>query len=269
MKKWDQRYFVATTARLYYFKTMDDFKRGNVHPSGVIVMKDHVVEPTPSNCEFVLRGADRTYRFKADDEGMAHRWITALRAVQISSMAEWSTREMVSFGRMVGFPEEFLKFLMANNMDGNGFARLKTSAQLAEKRYLGRTDTIWTLLNNLRTPDVHDWLARFSAFCQKNASERPLENAEMLCLIRLGKGLEVMNSLDKPEETTAKPPAASPRQLPPQQRQPQYTPAPVTMAPAPYAPYSPVPDPHSYEATVSSYGGDPYEDDDGPVADDV
>lgn len=31
-----------------------------------------------------LRGDDRTYRFKADDEGMAHRWITALRAVQIS-----------------------------------------------------------------------------------------------------------------------------------------------------------------------------------------
>ena len=84
MKKWDERYFVATTARLYYFKTMDDFKRGDVKPSGVIVMKDHVVEPTSSNREFVLRGADRTYRFKADDEGMAHRWITALRAVQVS-----------------------------------------------------------------------------------------------------------------------------------------------------------------------------------------
>ena len=89
-----------------------DFKRGN-DPSGIIPIKDHVVEPTPSNCEFMyvpasapqlpnsnaaesatrtlslagarsLRGIDRTYRFKADDEGMAHRWITALRAVQVS-----------------------------------------------------------------------------------------------------------------------------------------------------------------------------------------
>ena len=83
MKKWDERYFVLTTARLYYFKTMEDFKRGN-DPSGIIPIKDHVVEPTPSNCEFILRGIDRTYRFKADDEGMAHRWITALRAVQVS-----------------------------------------------------------------------------------------------------------------------------------------------------------------------------------------
>ena len=181
MKKWDQRYFVATTGRLYYFKTQEDFKRGNVHPSGIIVLKDHVVEAAPSNCEFdfVLRGADRTYKFKADDEGMAHRWITALRAVQISSMAEWSTREMASFGQMVGFPKEFLNFLMANNMDGNGFARLKTSAQLAEKRYFGRTDTIWSLLNNLRTPDVHDWLTRFSAFCQK--SELAAEPLRLFC----------------------------------------------------------------------------------------
>jgi hypothetical protein len=266
MQKWDVRYVVATIGRLYYFKTPEDFKSGNVHPSGIIVLKDHVVEPTPSNCEFVLRGADRTYRFKADDEGILHRWITALRAVQISSMAEWSTREMVSFGRMVGFSEEFLKFLMASNMDGNKFARLKTSAQLVEKRYLGRTDTIWTLLNNLRTPDVHDWLTRFSAFCQQNASERPLENAEMRCLIRLGKGLDAMNSLDKPEETTPPvSPLASPRQPPPlQQQQPQYIPAPVAMAPAPYALHRPVPDPHSYEATMFQSSDFP-----GPVADDV
>ena len=136
MKKWDQRYFVATTGRLYYFKTQEDFKRGNVHPSGIIVLKDHVVEAAPSNCEFdfVLRGADRTYKFKADDEGMAHRWITALRAVQISSMAEWSTRELISFGRMVGFPEEALTFLLKNNMDGNLFARLKTPSQLAVRQ---------------------------------------------------------------------------------------------------------------------------------------
>ena len=76
-----------------------------------------------------------------------------------------------------------------------------------------------------------------------DASERQLENAEMLCLIRLGKGLEVMNSLDKPEE-------AMPRQPMPQQQQPRYTPPPVAMAPAPMPVYN-------------------YEDDDGPVADDV
>ena len=57
MKKWDERYFVLTIARLYYFKTMDDFKRGNASaPSGIILIKDHVIEPTPSNCEFILRG---------------------------------------------------------------------------------------------------------------------------------------------------------------------------------------------------------------------
>ena len=74
------------------------------------------------------------------------------------------------------------------------------------KGYSGRSDTVWTLLNGLRTPAVHDWLNRFSAFCQKNAAERQLENAEMLCLIRLGKGLELMNLLDKPEEVSAQPP---------------------------------------------------------------
>ena len=73
------------------------------------------------------------------------------------------------------------------------------------KGYSGRSDTVWTLLNGLRTPAVHDWLNRFSAFCQKNAAERQLENAEMLCLIRLGKGLELMNLLDKPEEVSAQP----------------------------------------------------------------
>jgi hypothetical protein len=31
-----------------------------------------------------MRGEERTYKFRADDEGMAGRWITALRAVQIS-----------------------------------------------------------------------------------------------------------------------------------------------------------------------------------------
>jgi len=81
---------------------------------------------------------------------------------------------------------------------------------------------------------VHDWLNRFSAFCQKNAAERQLENAEMLCLIRLGKGLEMMNSLDKDDEDDMPPP-------PP--------------APAPAVDYG--------------YGGGYDEDDDGPVADDV
>jgi hypothetical protein len=233
MKKWDARYFVLTTARLYYFKTMEDFKEGNGQPSGIIQIKDHVIEATPSNCEFVLRGADRTYRFKADDEGMAHRWITALRAVQVSSMAEWSARELIAFGRMVGFPGEALLFFHEKNIDGNLFARLKSPSHLTAKGYTGRSDTIWMMLNNLMTPAVHDWLARFSAFCKNNASERQLENAEMLCLIRLGKGLEVMNSRNTPEETT-------PIQPPPPQQQPQYewmispqdTPERVAMAPA-------------------------------------
>lgn len=155
-------------------------------------------------------------------------------------------RELIVFGRMVGFPEEALTFLQKVNMDGNAFSRLKNPTQLAvrapavtrrrgpsarpapsaswqpfvvavqTKGYTGRSDTIWTMLNSLRTPAVHDWLTRFSAFCQKSeqsfvlcvpcvgcvtslvlnppsadASERQLENAEMLCLIRLGKGLEV------------------------------------------------------------------------------
>lgn len=110
---------------------------------------------------------------------------------------------------------------------------------------------MWTLLNGLRTPAVHDWLNRFSAFCQKNAAERQLENAEMLCLIRLGKGLELMNLLDKPDDEpgpmTPSAPAPAPYQAP---------------APAPQA-YAPAPAPvENYD-----YGYD--EDDDGPVADDV
>jgi len=86
MKKWDERYFVLTCQRLYYFKTMEDFKRGS-DPSGIISIKDHVVEGSPSPLEFGLRGEERTYKFKADDEGMAGRWVTALRAVQISCMS--------------------------------------------------------------------------------------------------------------------------------------------------------------------------------------
>lgn len=248
MKKWDERYFVLTTQRLYYFKTMEDFKRGG-DPSGIISVKDHVVEGAASPLEFGLRGEDRTFKFKADDEGMAGRWVTALRAVQISSIAEWSCRELISFGRICQFPEEALSWLQANNYDGQKFGRLKNPAHLATKGYSGRSDTVWVLLNGLRTPAVHDWLNRFSAFCQKNAAERQLENAEMLCLIRLGKGLELMNSLDKPDEEDAPPP-------------PQFqAPAP---APPPQQYYAPAPAP----AVDYGYGGYD-EDDDGPVADDV
>lgn len=249
MKKWDERYFVLTTQRLYYFKTMEDFKRGS-DPSGIISIKDHVVEGAASPLEFGLRGDERTYKFKADDEGMAGRWITALRAVQISSIAEWTNRELITFGRICGFPEECLSWLQAQNYDGQMFGRLKSPSHLASKGYSGRSDTVWTLLNGLRTPAVHDWLNRFSAFCQKNAAERQLENAEMLCLIRLGKGLELMNLLDKPDDADTAPAPA---------------PAPAYTAPAP-APqvYAPAPAP----APAYDYGGYD-EDDDGPVADDV
>jgi len=150
------------------------------------------------------------------------------------AIAEWSNRELIYFGRICNFPEEALSWLQAKNYDGQKFGRLKDPHHLASKGYTGRSDTIWTLLNGLRTPAVHDWLNRFSAFCQKNAAERQLENAEMLCLIRLGKGLEMMNSLDKDDEDDMPPP-------PP--------------APAPAVDYG--------------YGGGYDEDDDGPVADDV
>lgn len=163
---------------------------------------------------------------------------------------------------------------------------------MATQGYTGRSDTVWTLLNGLRTPAVHDWLNRFSAFCQKSeythplyppahpvqrrpqlthrgqarcvspqagpstrahtyssssphahadAAERQLENAEMLCLIRLGKGLEMMNSLTQTEEAP-----------------------PPVMAPAPAPAYTPAPAPYGGAA-----GYDYDEDDDGPVADDV
>lgn len=49
-------------------------------------------------------------------------------------MAVWSTHELVTFGRMVGFQEKALTFLMKNNMDGNLFARLKTPSQLAVRQ---------------------------------------------------------------------------------------------------------------------------------------
>jgi hypothetical protein len=108
---------------------------------------------------------------------------------------------------------------------------------------------VWTLLNGLRTPAVHDWLNRFSAFCQKNAAERQLENAEMLCLIRLGKGLELMNLLDKPDDETG-----------------PMTPTAQAPAPAPYQ--APAPAPVPAPAYDYDYGyGD--EDDGGPLADDV
>ena len=164
-----------------------------------------------------------------------------------AAIAEWTTRELITFGRICGFPEECLSWLQAQQYDGAQFGRLKSPSHLASKGYSGRSDTVWTLLNGLRTPAVHDWLNRFSAFCQKNAAERQLENAEMLCLIRLGKGLELMNLLNSKDE----PPPAKPAPAP----------APAYRAPAPVP--VPAPAPAQYD-----YGGYD-EDDDGPVADDV
>jgi hypothetical protein len=170
-----------------------------------------------------------------------------------AAIAEWTTRELISFGRICGFPEECLSWLQAQGYDGQAFGRLKSPSHLASKGYSGRSDTVWTLLNGLRTPAVHDWLNRFSAFCQKNAAERQLENAEMLCLIRLGKGLELMNLLKQDDDAPAPAPA----------------PAPAFRAPAP-APqvYAPAPAPAPVPAPQYDYGGYD-EDDDGPVADDV
>jgi len=209
MKKWDERYFVLTCQRLYYFKTMEDFKAGK-EPAGVVSINDHAVEPVPDeNAQFRLRGWDRMYKFKADDEGMCGRWITALRAVQISAMAEWTVTGMAQYGRLMNFPDEANEWMAKNSIDGNKFGRLKDVPDLATKGYTGRSDQIWSALNNLRQPSVHDWLTRFSAFCQRNATERQLENAEMLCLIRLGKGLEIMNSLKDEVKAPAAPAAAA------------------------------------------------------------
>jgi hypothetical protein len=47
-----------------------------------------------------------------------------------------------------------------------------------------RSDIVWGFMNSLRTPEVANWLERFSAFCQRNAAKRQLLNHEMLCLIR-------------------------------------------------------------------------------------
>eukprot|EP01051_Picozoa_sp_SAG22_P005910 SAG22_NODE_367_length_11613_cov_11.955011_1_plen_184_part_10 len=119
-------------------------------------------------------------------------------------MVEWSVRELIVFGRMVGFPEEALTFMQKVNMDGNDFARLKSPAQVASKGYTGRSDTIWTVLNSLRTAAVHDWLKRSEAFLEKNASERRLEilgpDVEILGWVRMIQGLDAINSLDGPEE---------------------------------------------------------------------
>ena len=49
-------------------------------------------------------------------------------------MAEWSVRELIVFGRMVGFLEEALTFLQNVNMDGNQFSRLKNPSQLAVRK---------------------------------------------------------------------------------------------------------------------------------------
>lgn len=129
------------------------------------MLRSSISESTRRCCS--LRGEERTYKFKADDEGMAGRWVTALRAVQISctiayvaarlvvlcclvqcycariralvvspsakcaAIAEWSTRELVTFGRICKFPEEALSWLQANQFDGQKFGRLKDPAHLA------------------------------------------------------------------------------------------------------------------------------------------
>ena len=75
-------------------------------------------------------------------------------------------------------------------MDADLAGDLKDNFIVQAKGYTGRSDTIWTMLNNLRTPAVHDWLTRFSAFCQK--SELAAEPLRLFCAefnLTVGAGL--------------------------------------------------------------------------------
>jgi len=218
VKKWDERYFVLTMNRLCYYKTQQGFKNGEP-PSGVILVSDHVSEAAPGvPNEFALRSGDRTFKLSADDEGIANRWLTAWKAMQVSSLAEWTCADLCNFGNMCGFPEAFVAWLRTKQMTGEQLSHVRDAASMMALGYTGRADTIWSFLNNLKMPEVHDWLRRFSDFCQKNAAKRQLANHEMNCLIRLGKGLAIMNEHMFPGQAVPAPPPA---------------PAPAAYAPAP------------------------------------
>ena len=47
-------------------------------------------------------------------------------------------------------------------------------------------------ITDLRAPAVRDWLARFAAFCEKNATERQLEPAELAVQRMVAKCLAVL-----------------------------------------------------------------------------
>ena len=217
-------------------------------------------ETQPNPNEFVLRSAERTFRLNADDEGVAFRWMTAFKAMQISAMADWTNSTLVEFGNMVGWPADFLlQFISSKGITGESLIQIKDIQEMVQMGYGGRSDTVWAFLHSLRTPEVFSWLERFSAFYQKNAQKRQLKNHEMMCLIRLGRGLELMNSIHgtNPASLESSHNVLSADIGHPPSQQPVLAPAP---APAP-APVPAAQQPYTYD-----YGDDNF---DGPIADDV
>ena len=71
-----------------------------------------------------------------------------------TAIAEWTNRELIGFGRICGFPEEFLSWLQAQNYDGQQFGRLKSPSHLAVRHYAFRASgTIWSRPNLARLCD--------------------------------------------------------------------------------------------------------------------
>ena len=214
VKKWDERYAVLTTMRLYYFKSDSDFKSGQ-EPKGVVELHDSVIEYDAEidSLQFRLRESRRIYNFKADDSGVATRWVTALRTVQLAGMASnWDTEQLLGYLELATFPESIQGWVRTKEMKGFDFAMLRDNEHLTSLGYpdAAPRDQVWELLTDVRRPEVHDWLTRYSAFVAKNKQVRALEEAELKCFARMEKAMQVTTMVFADKADTDADAAAAP-----------------------------------------------------------
>lgn len=196
LSKWDDRYFVMSCNKLYYFKSKADFK-GGAAAKGVIVIQDHVAminKADPTTPQFRLRGKDRIYNFKAENKPIAERWLVAVRATQLAAMAEYNSKQLATFLSLLGLNKAVGKTLEDKGIAGSVLGKCKSIEDV--KNLIPNiteedADKIWDYVSNLKNPTVRSWLERFSAFCQRNAAIRSLTPPELQCLVKLTKGLEI------------------------------------------------------------------------------
>ena len=213
LTKWDERYFVLTINNLYYFKTEQDFKAGE-DAKGSLSIKNNAVSQGEQDELFIMAGKERIMSLKAADRAQRDRWVTAIRAVQLSWLSTANTKELRSWAGTAGIPAAATSFFMEESLSGNAFCKVKGASDLEAMGYSGPADKITAALSGLRGEATVDWLERFVTFMQSQSQTRSLEPEEVASLSRIGKGMEVITAMrgggEPDEEPEAEPAAEAP-----------------------------------------------------------